>query len=467
MLFASLSFLSLFLPILCIAYFFVKTKWHNLLLLVASFFFYAWGEPTYLVIMLFTVISNYFFAIAIEKWEAQKKIILFLAIFTNLSFLCYFKYFNFLSENLSLIFSKNFDFIDVVMPIGISFYTFQAISYVVDVYRKETKAQRNFYDLALYISFFPQLIAGPIVKYHDIESQITKRTLTVDKIDYGIRRFILGLAKKVLIANTMGNIADQVFALPPNEASVALLWLGVICYAFQLYYDFSGYSDMAIGLASIFGFTLLENFNYPYISQSITEFWRRWHISLSTWFKEYLYIPLGGNRAVPYRIYFNLFIVFLCTGFWHGASWNFIVWGLLHGVFIIFERISGFYTSRKNVFTSCLARIYTLFIVLVGWVFFRAVDLSTAISFLEGMFGLHTTNTLYTITSIENINNKFYVILFVAGVSSMPIFRTYFFRKLSCQVVACLNYIYLLCLFLFTISSIAASTYNPFIYFRF
>ena len=312
----------MFLPIVCAVYFLARNDIRNYILLIASIIFYAWGEPRYLAIMILTILINYVGANYISRSRNQlhRKLILAITIIANLSSLFYFKYFNFVMDNINAAFNANISFIDVVMPIGISFYTFQAMSYVIDVYHKEVKVQKDIYKLALYITLFPQLVAGPIVKYHDVDEQISHRSITFDKVSYGVKRFIIGLAKKILLANTFGSLADKIFAQPLDSLDPFTAWVGAFAYSLQLFYDFSGYSDMAIGLGSIFGFRFLENFNYPYISKSITEFWRRWHISLSTWFKEYLYIPLGGNRVSPHRTYINLFIVFLVTGLWHGAS---------------------------------------------------------------------------------------------------------------------------------------------------
>jgi len=314
MLFSSLTFLFCFLPAAVVGYYICPRKLRNFFLLLASIFFYAWGEPRYLPVIFATITISYFGALAVERFK-YKKILLTLFILLDLSLLFYFKYTNFFLENLNMIFHQKWS-LKVVLPLGISFYTFQALSYLVDVYRGQVKAQKNYLKIALYICLFPQLIAGPIVKYHDVADQIDNREETIDKVYYGIRRFIIGLAKKVLIANVVGKIADQIFALPINEFDAPIAWLGAISYTLQIYYDFSGYSDMAIGLGSIFGFKFLENFNYPYISQSITEFWRRWHMSLSTWFKDYVYIPLGGNRKGRIRTGINLIIVFFLTGFW-------------------------------------------------------------------------------------------------------------------------------------------------------
>ena len=328
MLFSSMTFLFLFLPAVCAVYYLVPKRLKNDVLLASSFFFYAWGEPHYVFIMILSVFINYAGALLIEKTNF-KKLFLALTILLNLGFLGYFKYFNFLAENINLLLRRDIDPLKIIMPIGISFYTFQAMSYVIDVYRKTAPAQKNIYNLALYIVLFPQLVAGPIVKYHDIAAQIDGREEDIDKVYRGILRFIGGLAKKVMIANTLGAVADEIFAADLQYISVFLAWIGALAYMFQIYFDFSGYSDMAIGLCLVFGFKIPENFNYPYISKSITEFWRRWHISLSTWFKQYLYIPLGGNRISKARTAVNLMIVFLVTGFWHGASWNFILWAKL------------------------------------------------------------------------------------------------------------------------------------------
>ena len=470
MLFSSMTFIFLFLPILGALYFvvakmFPKTKYRNYLLLFASIFFYAWGEPRYVVIMLATILMNYVGAIVIHAFPQFKKWTLAVTILGNLEFLFYFKYFDFVFTNVAWAFGSEFpSFSGIVMPIGISFYTFQAMSYLVDVYRGVVKVQKNIAKLALYICLFPQLIAGPIVQYADVADQIDRRSETFDKIVYGVKRFIVGLAKKVLLANTLGAVADKIFDSPVTSFSPAIAWIGAVAYSFQLFYDFSGYSDMAIGLGSIFGFKFLENFNYPYISKSITEFWRRWHISLSSWFKNYLYIPLGGNRKGRARTYFNLFIVFLATGIWHGASWNFVVWGLWHGLFIIFEKLTGWYkVEGKKV--ALIQHIYALFVVLIGWVMFRADTLSYALDYIKNMFGLlKNVNPLYDITYyVDNIE---IVAFSVAALCAVPLFKECVYPQKSICAHIGLNLL-LLIWFILSVSSIAASTYNPFIYFRF
>lgn len=469
MLFSSMTFIFLFLPILCAMYlvickFFPQTKYKNYLLLLASILFYAWGEPRYVVIMLATITINYIGAICLDRFSKYKKRILVLTVLMDLSFLIYFKYFNFIIDNINSLFTADFNVIQVIMPIGISFYTFQAMSYLVDVYRGTVKVQKDITKLALYICLFPQLIAGPIVQYSDVANQIEDRTENFDKITYGIKRFIVGLSKKVLIANTMGAVADAIFDTPVTSFSPFIAWIGAIAYSFQLFYDFSGYSDMAIGLGSIFGFRFLENFNYPYISKSITEFWRRWHISLSSWFKNYLYIPLGGNRKGMMRTYFNLFIVFLATGIWHGASWNFVIWGLWHGLFNIFEKLTGWHkVESKKV--APIQHIYALFIVVIGWVMFRSETITYAFDYIKNMFGLlRGVDPLYDLNYY--IGNIEIFVFVVATLCAMPIFRNCILQPKN-KIVHFLLNLWLIIIFLLSASSIAASTYNPFIYFRF
>ena len=467
MLFSSTTFIFLFLPIVSATYLLARKEIRNNLLLLASLFFYAWGEPRYLLIMLLTILINYVGAnyISRSKNDRHRKILLVLSIIADLSCLFYFKYFNFFIENLNNITHLNLHFIDVVMPIGISFYTFQAMSYLIDVYRCDVKAQKSIYNLALYITLFPQLIAGPIVKYHDVEEQISNRDSTFEKVSYGIKRFIIGLSKKMIIANTLGVIADQIFATPAQSFDTLTAWLGAITYSLQLFYDFSGYSDMAIGLGSIFGFKFLENFNYPYISKSITEFWRRWHISLSTWFKEYLYIPLGGNRVSKNRTYLNLLIVFLATGFWHGAAWNFIVWGLWHGFFIVLEKITGWHKMEtKNIFHLCLKHLYASLVFIIGWVMFRAENMTYAFHYIQNMFGLTKIAKLQHINGLDMQSG---VILVVALVCATPIFHKMLDIPYKHKVLRSLVNIWLMILFIISLSIIANATYNPFIYFRF
>ena len=468
MLFSSLTFLFLFFPIVCAAYLLARKEIRNYILLIASIIFYAWGEPRYLAIMILTILVNYIGANYISRSRNQlhRKLILAATIIANLSSLFYFKYFNFVMDNINAAFNANISVIDVVMPIGISFYTFQAMSYVIDVYRKEVSVQKDVYKLALYITLFPQLVAGPIVKYHDVDEQINNRSITFDKVSYGVKRFIIGLSKKILLANTLGSLADKIFAQPLDTLDPFTAWVGALAYSLQLFYDFSGYSDMAIGLGSIFGFRFLENFNYPYISKSITEFWRRWHISLSTWFKEYLYIPLGGNRVSPHRTYINLFIVFLVTGLWHGASWNFIFWGIWHGMFIIFEKITGWHKQEGGLISSISHHIYAMFAFILGWVLFRADNLSHAITYLKSMFGLNNWQEINSEMLYEMDNIK--LLAFAVGIlCSMPIFTRILDVPYAQKLKRGAINIWLGILFILSVASITASTYNPFIYFRF
>ncbi len=461
-----MTFVFLFLPIVCAIYLLAKPRFQNAILLVASLLFYAWGEPTYLAVMLLTILVNWLGALAIDKWRGFKFPIALLTVAIDLGFLVYFKYFNFIVENINALCGTRIDFLRVVMPIGISFYTFQALSYLVDVYRDEVKVQKNFYKMALYISFFPQLVAGPIVKYHDIAELIDNRVATFNKVAYGVKRFIIGLAKKMLIANTMGALADKIFNQPVVQFDCLTAWIGAFAYSMQLFYDFSGYSDMAIGLGSIFGFKFLENFNYPYISKSITEFWRRWHISLSSWFREYLYIPLGGNRVPKWRNLINLFLVFLLTGIWHGASWVFVVWGLWHGFFIILEKLTGWNKEKQSVVFRIFQHIYTIFVFVVGWVFFRSETLGYAVDYLRNMFGLVAEHQIAY--ALPYYVNRIDIIAFVvASLCVTPLFKDILTiareRKILCAIVN----VWLLLLFVFSAATIAASTYNPFIYFRF
>lgn len=466
MLFSSISFIYVFLPAVCFLYLITRKELHNPILLIASIIFYAWGEPRYLAIMLVTIMVNYLGALLIEKYPLKKKLTVTLTIAANLGFLIYFKYFNFILGNINALLHTNIDFIKVVMPIGISFYTFQAMSYLIDVYRGECKAQKDIYKLALYICLFPQLIAGPIVKYHDVAEQIDSREVNFEKVDIGVKRFIIGLAKKMLIANTMGAIADKIFVQAPDTFTPLVAWIGSFAYSLQLFYDFSGYSDMAIGLGLIFGFRFMENFNYPYISKSITEFWRRWHISLSTWFKQYVYIPLGGNKISPNRTYINLAVVFFLTGLWHGASWNFIFWGLWNGFFIILEKMTGWHKETDKPFINFLKHIYTIFIFVLGWVMFRADNMHYAAIYLKNMFGLVKVHDIAY--GISYYGDTVEILTFIiAVICAMPVFSKILEIKQERKILRSIVNIWLIILFILSTAAIAASTYNPFIYFRF
>jgi alginate O-acetyltransferase complex protein AlgI len=466
MLFSSLTFLFIFLPLVLAVYFAVPRRFRNDWLLVASILFYAWGEPVYLGMMFFVIFSNYLGALLIERFrrKAGRFAALFIVVLINLGFLIYFKYFNFIATNLNAGLGTGIHFIQVVMPIGISFYTFQAVSYLVDVYRRDVPAQRDVYKVALYIALFPQLVAGPIVKYHDIAVQLRERAETWDDVILGLKRFLLGLSKKVLIANAMGAVVDKIFALPVGSLSVSHAWIGAIFYSLQLYFDFSGYSDMAIGLCRVFGFHIPENFNYPYVSTSITEFWRRWHISLSTWFKEYLYIPLGGNRISGRRTYVNLAVVFLATGLWHGAQWTFVVWGLYHGFFIILEKLTG-WNKEKTGWLRIAQHAYLLLAAVVGWVIFRADHLGYARDYIRLMFGCFDTIPCYGWPYF--IQNWTLVALGIALVASSGVFRNILSAFGNSRIYPWLLNLWLLGLFYLCFLFLAGSTYNPFIYFRF
>ena len=470
MVFSSMTFLFAFLPVVVLVYMLSPKQMKNAILLIASLFFYAWGEPRNILLMLLSIGINYVFGRIIEADRASQSKMrvwnLGFAVLWNVLILGIFKYVSGISQTLHTMLPSLIPVVKIALPIGISFYTFQAISYLVDVYRGTTRAQNNLINFALYIAMFPQLIAGPIVRYEDVEQQIRSRKVTIAGFGVGCEFFIRGMVKKVLFANLLGQIFVRIQALSNVQSSIVTAWIGAILYTLQIYYDFSGYSDMAIGLGSIFGFKFLENFNYPYISMSITEFWRRWHISLSTWFKEYLYIPLGGNRVSQRRNLFNLFVVFLATGIWHGASWNFVFWGLWHGIFIIFEKITGWHKRSGGLKINIAQHLYTIFAFVIGWVMFRADNMAYACEYIKNMFGLIAEHQItyklpYYIDNIE-------IIAFTAAVfCAMPLFKGMLDIKYKHKVLRTLVNVWLILLFVLSSAEIAASTYNPFIYFRF
>ncbi|SOB90702.1 alginate O-acetyltransferase complex protein AlgI [Ureibacillus xyleni] len=474
MVFSSLIFLYVFLPIVIILYF-ISPKWfRNTLLLIASLFFYAWGEPKYVVLMLLSIIVNYIMGIVIDKADAKSKrlTLLIVTILINLAILGYYKYAGFFIDIYSDITGQNIVWEAVPLPIGISFYTFQAVSYIIDVYRKDVKANRSLIDLSLFITLFPQLVAGPIVRYQTIDEQIKSRFTSSSDLMVGTRRFIQGLGKKVLIANPMGEVADQIFALSAGDLTTGTAWIGIIAYSLQIYFDFSGYSDMAIGLARIFGFRFEENFNYPYISQSITEFWRRWHISLSSWFRDYVYFPLGGSRVShQWKVYRNLLIVWTLTGFWHGASWTFMAWGFYYGIIICLEK--KFILKWLEKIPRLFRHVYVLILVMIGWVFFRADNFSYSWDYIKTMFFM-TENGSYDYNTIVYLMD--YAIYFVAAiVLAIPVYMMY--QKWSetkaensigfaiplriLQTVLYVGLILIITMFLVN------ATHNLFIYFRF
>ena len=476
MVFSSSLFLLFFLPLFLGVYFLAPTRFKNIVILVFSIGFYMWGAPKFIFVILASIVINYLLSKKIyqSKDEQHRKRWLIVSVILNVSVLLYFKYSNFFIENINLLLSdfglRSLAWVNIVLPIGISFFTFHALSYIIDVYRGVNKPMNRLTDYAVYILLFPQLIAGPIIRYKEIANQIIDRKSqeTIDNKLTGMLRFIIGLSKKVLIANTLGVEVDKIFALPQEYLTTSLAWIGIIAYALQIYFDFSGYSDMAIGIARMIGFYFPENFNNPYIAQNITEFWKRWHMSLSRWMRDYLYIPLGGNRVkTKARLYFNLWIVFLISGFWHGASWNFIVWGAYHGFFLICDRLFFIrFTEKAGRIPSTLI---TFIIVLVGWVFFRSENLHSAFVYLEKMFSFNFMSPL----SIP-INNKvwFFIAfgLFVSMMGSVKWIETLenkFYQgriTLSAQAgltVACAA------LFVICLGSITSSGFNPFIYFQF
>lgn len=477
MVFASLLFLFLFLPATLAIYHATPKRARNLVLLVASLLFYVWGEQEWAIVMGLSIVLNWLGALGIDALTNRRaqKWLLAGVVLVNLAGLGWFKYSSFALENwYSLVTAAGTATLPAGtphLPLGISFFTFHAISYVVDVYRGQSRALRNPLDAALYIALFPQLVAGPIIRYHWIEEQLRSRQVTLEGFAYGVQRFVVGLAKKVLIANVVGQTADAIFELPTGTLSLGVAWLGVITYTLQIYFDFSGYSDMAIGLASMFGFRFPENFNYPYVSRSITDFWRRWHISLSSWFRDYLYIPLGGNRVSKARTYFNLITVFLLCGLWHGASWTFVLWGMLHGAFLVLERSR--LGSWLNAAPRPVAHVYTLLVVCVGWVLFRAPDIGHASEFLRAMVDVtQPVNAAHPLRAF--LTPAVCWMLPIAVLGSTPIlqaleraFAGRSARGLTEPPGRTFVVPVLLVLFVLSAANLAASTHNPFIYFRF
>lgn len=474
MVFSSLEFVCIFFPVVFLLYCLAPgIRLKNALLIISSLLFYAYGEPKYVLLMIFSAVFNYIFA-RIIAGQQNKKCFLFIDIVLNISLLFFFKYMSFFMEILSGITGFHYKNLEIRLPIGISFFTFQALSYVVDVYFGKIKVQKNFWKVLLYISFFPQLIAGPIVKYRDVEMAMDARTIDARRISDGIRRFICGLGKKVLIANTMGQAADAVFNASLSEINILPAWIGAIAYMLQIYYDFSGYSDMAIGLGKMYGFQFLENFRYPYGATSIKEFWRRWHISLSSWFKEYLYIPLGGNRKGKLRTGINKFIVFFCTGLWHGANWTFIIWGLYHGFFSVLEECTGFI----NKIPKCIQYIYTMLVVCVGFVIFRADTIGQGIYIIGQMFtGISGSRESISL-AVSQLTPWFLTMLVIGIIGMAPIKPiTDYIRNLSNgsmhlttwknTAIQFIMYILSILLLVFCIIRLSGNTYNPFIYFRF
>ena len=463
MVFSSITFLFYFLPIVLIIYYLIPNKYKNIVLLISSFIFYFYGEPKNIYIMILSILATYIFGILIDKYKKTKysKIFLILSIFINIGLLIYFKYADFIIKNINLWLSNKIDLIHVILPIGISFYTFQLISYIVDVYRGEAKVQKNIIKLYTYISLFPQLIAGPIVRYTTIENQLENREYNMKNFSIGVRRFIIGLGKKVMIANVMGNLIN--IFLVSDEKSVLFYWLYAIALMIQIYFDFSGYSDMAIGLGKMLGFDFPENFNYPYIATSITDFWRRWHISLSSWFRDYIYIPLGGNRVSKLKWIRNIIIVWMLTGLWHGAEWNFVIWGLYFGVLLIIEKV--FLLKWLQKIPKVISRIYTLFIVMISFIIFNGEGISTI---LENIGGLFKFVSIPLITNESMYYLKSYIIVIILGIiGATPICKNILTNEKLKKIVNILEPIYLLLIFIICTSYIVDGSFNPFLYFRF
>ena len=463
MLFTSISFLYYFLPLVLIIYFIVPKRYKNLILFIFSLIFYFYGEPKYIFLMILEILIAYIGAILIDKYKSKK--ILILTLFIHIILLIIFKYTSFLITNINNVFNTNFKLLNIALPIGISFYTFQIISYIVDVYKGKVKVQKSFLKLATYISLFPQLIAGPIVRYEVIENELDNRKHSFEDFSIGIRRFTIGLAKKVLIANMLGELCTK-FSLV-DERSIILYWIFAISYMLQIYFDFSAYSDMAIGLGRMFGFHFLENFDYPYISKSITEFWRRWHISLGSWFRDYVYIPLGGNRVSKIKHLRNILVVWLLTGIWHGASWNFVIWGLIFGTILIIEKL--FLNKYLEKLPSFIRRIYVLFIVMISFIIFNADTMSDAISNIIGLFGFNQKTLInnYTIYYLKS----YFIILVIAIIASTPLIKNFIKKKkknkFMNRLINILEPIYIVTLLLVVTAYLIDNSYNPFLYFRF
>ncbi|WP_370772501.1 MBOAT family protein [Clostridium sp.] len=458
MVFSSVLFIFRFLPIAMILYFLTPNKFKNLTLLLVSLIFYSWGEPKYFLIMVASIFVDYFVSRGIEKSRNNKKVsimLLSISILFNLGILFFFKYFNFFLENINNILGLSLKYVKITLPLGISFYTFQTMSYTIDVFLGKVKAEKNIINFGAFVCLFPQLIAGPIVKYTDINLELKHRKIDIKQIQDGIELFILGLGSKVLIANNMGAFWSEIEGKGFDGIGTVIAWISVLAFAFQIYFDFSGYSLMAIGLGKILGFNFPKNFNYPYISKSITEFWRRWHITLGSWFKEYVYIPLGGNRVGKLRIYINLFIVWFLTGFWHGASYNFILWGLYFFVLISIEKAFLFKFLEKY---KIISHIYSIFFILLGWTIFAVVDLEQLKILLKQMFSISKNNQW--IYYVRNYGITF----IIAAALATPIVKNIYNKIIKSDI---LNTIILMVIFLISIAYLVDATYNPFLYFRF
>ena len=470
MIFSSIFFLFIFLPVTLILYYVVPWKFKNLLLLIVSLIFYAWGEPVYVLLMMFSMVFNYFGGIQIDALrrcgnERGLKISFLFTVVVNLAILGFFKYYGFILGTINSVFSVNIPYKELSLPIGISFYTFQTLSYIIDLYWGSISVQKNFISFGTYITMFPQLIAGPIVRYIDIAKQLNRRTLSLQKFGDGMAWFVRGLGKKVLLANNIGMMFDSIYALGSDGRSVLTAWLGALAYTMQIYFDFSGYSDMAVGLGKMFGFEFVQNFNYPYVSRNLTDFWRRWHISLGTWFREYVYIPLGGNRVSDARNVLNIMIVWALTGLWHGAAWNFVLWGVYHGILLLLEK--KLLKDQLEKLPDIVQMIITFILVMFGWVMFFSSSFSDMTSYFGSMFGntslgfADNTAVYYLLTNLILI-----ILCFIAsGPFAWDHMRRFALKRGTCrQIVAIAAYAVI---FVMSLAYLVNATYNPFLYFRF
>ena len=466
MVFSSTIFLFLFLPIVLIGYYnpWLKSQeFKNGFLLLASLFFYAWGEPVFVFLMMISIMITWILGLRIDFNRDKARFFLTMAIIYHVAVMFVFKYLGFAASQVGLLIHREIN-VGIELPIGISFFTFQMMSYLFDVYYKKTAVQKSVTKLALYVALFPQLVAGPIVRYNQVAEEISDRSSSYEDIVIGMKQFIYGVSKKVLLANYVAQVADNVFDYLGNR-SVVITWLGAICYTLQIYFDFSGYSDMAIGLGRMFGFHFTENFNYPYISRSVTEFWRRWHISLSSWFRDYVYIPLGGNRVSKKKWTFNLFVVWLLTGIWHGANWTFIVWGLGYFVILLAEKnLLSDNKEKKPVVVNILSWLYTMVIVNFAWVIFRAKDIKSALEYMGNMIGIGA-NGFYNAAAADYIRNTF-VVLIIAMFGATPLFKK-FIEYIQTKKIAWIESVWVLLIFVISVLKMISSTYNPFIYFNF
>ncbi len=473
MVFSSVLFLFTFLPLVLLIYFLSPRRYRNLVLFICSLIFYAWGEPVYITLMLFSTIVDYTHGILVDRYlnigrVGTAKLVVASSAIINLSLLGFFKYGDFLLQNINLLFGTKIPLLNLPLPIGISFYTFQTMSYTIDVYRRDARVQKNIIDFGAYVTLFPQLIAGPIVRYMDIDKELRERREGFDSFAYGVRRFILGLGKKVLLANNIGFIWQEISSRDISQLSIAMAWLGVFSFAMQIYFDFSGYSDMAIGLGSIFGFNFPENFNYPYISKSITEFWRRWHISLGTWFREYVYIPLGGNKKGFLCQLRNIALVWLLTGIWHGASWNFLLWGCYFGIILIMEKV--FILRFLERLPSFIKNTYAMLLVLLGWVIFAFENYTEGIEYLKSLLGLFGNTSVDGGFIYYFYTNLFLIIVLVIGCTPIPsriIKKLFAGLQKNIYLIYIIENLGLLIIFLLSVAFLVDSSYNPFLYFRF